>query len=189
MGLGSPLKTAVKLGPGLLYIAAIGTTEPTTLTGALPAAWVALGYTEDGHSTSITVTQEPVFVAEEIDPIRQVKTQRSVTLELQMAEITARNLQLAMNGGTISSPTGGYVTFTPPTTAAAQVAVMIVWQADDNQERWLWRECYAGGDIAIPRRKAADSASKAVIPITFDCVKPAGAEPFHVWFAEAMAGV
>lgn len=178
-------KTAVKLGPGLLYIGALGTTEPTTLTGALNAAFVELGYTEEGHQTTIETTRERIYVAEELDPIRSVKTNRTVTVEMQLAQITARNLQIALNGGTISSPTGGYVTFTPPATADADVGAMLVWQADDGQERWLFREAYAQGPIVVPRRK---SPTKSVIPVTFDCVKPAAAQPFHVWFAQAMAG-
>lgn len=178
-------KTAVKLGPGLLYIAPLGTAEPTTLTGALNAAFVALGYTEEGHQATVETTRERVFVAEELDPIRTVKTQRTVTLELQLAQITARNLQIALNGGTIGAPTGGYVTFTPPATADADVGAMLVWQADDSQERWLFREAYVMGPIAVPRRK---SPTKSVIPVTFDCVKPAAALPFAVWFASGMSG-
>jgi hypothetical protein len=178
-------KTAVKLGPGLLYIAPLGTTEPTSLTGALAAGFVALGYTEEGHQTTIETTRERIYVAEELDPIRTVKTNRTVTLEMQLAQITARNLQIALNGGTIGSPTGGYVLFTPPATTDADVGATLVWQADDGQERWLFREAYVMGAIQVPRRK---SPTKSVIPVTFDCVKPAATQPFAVWFAQGMSG-
>jgi hypothetical protein len=180
-------RSAVKLGPGLLYIAPLGTTEPTSLTGALAAGFVALGYTEEGHQTTVETARERIYVAELLDPIRNVKTGRITTVEAQLAQITARNLQIAQNGGTIGSPTGGYVTFTPPAMTDADVGVMLVWQADDNQERWLFRECYAQGAIAIPRRK---SPTKSVIPVTFDCIAPSsGLQPFAVWFASAMSGV
>lgn len=179
-------RTAVKLGPGVLYIAPLGTAEPTTLTGALNAAFVALGYTEEGHQTTIETARENIYVAELLDPIRNVKTGRTVTLEVQLAQITARNLQIALNGGTIGTPTGGYVAFTAPAMTDADVGAMLVWQADDNQERWLFRECYATGPIAVPRRK---SPTKSVIPVTFDCIAPsAGGLPFAVWFASAMSG-
>lgn len=180
--MGTP--ASVKLGPGLLYIAAIGTTEPTTLTGALPSAWVAVGYTEEGSEFGIEVTSEDIEVAEELDPIRTVNTKRSVSVTFDAAEITATNLKRAFNGGTISAPTGGYVTFDPPAAADTPVRAMIVWQADDNQERWLFRQCFQAGPITMARKKAPD---KTLIPMSFKCEKPTGFQPFRAWFADTLA--
>lgn len=175
----------VKVGPGLIYIAPIGTTEPTTVSGTLPSAnWIPVGYTEDGSLFSSDVTFEDIEVAEELDPIRTTPTRRNTTFEVQLAEINAQNLNLAYNGGTIGSPTGGYVTFEPPA-LGAELRVMLCWNADDAQERLLLRRVLATGTIAIPRRKAP---AKALIPITFKVELPLdGAKAFKFWEPSALS--
>jgi hypothetical protein len=165
--MGTP--AAVKVGPGLIYVAKIGTTEPTTVSATLPSAnWVAIGYTEEGSTFTTETTYEDVMVAEELDPIRVLPTARVTTFEFQMAEISAQNWNIAMNGGTIGTPTTGYVTFEPPALGVEQ-RLMVVWNSDDNQERLLLRQAVSTGAIAVPRRKAPD---KALIPIAFKVEKP-----------------
>ena len=46
----------VHLGVGWLYVAPIGTTEPTTASAALDAAFDPIGYTEDGSQFTTQVT-------------------------------------------------------------------------------------------------------------------------------------
>lgn len=177
--MGTP--AAVKLGPGLLYVAPIGTTEPTTLTGALPSAWVALGYTEEGSEITFEMSFEDVPVAEELDPVKVVATGRMTTVQFELAQLTARNLSVAFNGGTITGPTGGYVTFDPPDLGEEE-RLMLVWQADDNEERWLFRRVLQVGSVTIARRKAPD---KATIPCEFKCEIPTdGSGIFKVWVTD-----
>ena len=64
----------VKLGAGRLYYAPLGTTEPTNCSTALPSAWIAVGYTENGTSIDTAITSEDIEVAEELDPIDNVNT-------------------------------------------------------------------------------------------------------------------
>lgn len=174
--MGSP--SAVKLGPGLLYVAPIGTTEPSTVSGALPSAWIALGYTEQGSEITFDMTFEDVSVAEELDPVKVVATGRMTSVKFELAQLTARNLSVAFNGGTITSPSGGSVTFTPPDLGDEQ-RLMLVWQSDDDAERWLFRRCLQVGSVTIARRKAPD---KATIPCEFKTEIPANGDPiFKVW--------
>lgn len=174
--MGTP--AAVKLGPGHLYVAAIGTTEPSSLTGALPSAWVDLGYTEEGSEIGFEMTFEDVNVAEELDPVKVVATARSASIKFDLAQLTARNLSVAFNGGTITGPTGGYVTFDPPDLGEEE-RLMIVWQADDNEERWLFRRVLQVGSVNIARRKAPD---KATVPCEFRTEIPTnGSGIFKVW--------
>lgn len=69
------------IDPGLLYVAPIGTTEPTASTdlaaASLPSAWREVGYTEDGSVFKYDVKSEKIEVAEELDPIQSVITGRS----------------------------------------------------------------------------------------------------------------
>jgi hypothetical protein len=174
----------IRLGPGQLYIAPLGTAEPTTLS-AVATGFVALGYTETGSEIDFATTYDDVEVAEEVDPVAVIKTKRLISIKVIAAEITARNFQYAMNGGTIGSPTAGYVTFDPPLTSDSDVHVMLLWQADDNQERWLFRECNQVGTITIPRHKGKDMAK---IPMEFRALVPATAlKPFKTWFAATRA--
>jgi hypothetical protein len=176
---------AVKIGPGLLYYAPIGTAEPTLLTGAWPSGWVAMGYTEEGSEQEFEQTVEEIMVAEEFWPIRHVTTAMAGKVSAQLAEITATNLKRAVNGGTISSPTGGYVTFDPPA-PTAQVSAMLGWDADDAQERWLFRQVFNVSTVTIPRKKGG-SDDKSVIPVEFLLQKPTGVQPYKAWFAAALA--
>lgn len=180
--MGTP--AGVKVGPGLLYIAPIGTTEPSDVSGALPSAWTAVGYTEEGSTFKFETKFEDVEVAEELDPVKIVATGRMSSVEFKMAEINARNVSKAFNGGTIGTPTGGSVTFEPPD-LGAETRVMLVWQSDDNQERWLLRRVLQTGAVEIARKKAPD---KSVIPVEFKCEIPTdGSTIFKAWITSALA--
>lgn len=165
--------TAVRVGPGVLYIAPIGSTEPTDLVTAWDAAWVELGYTDEGSSFTFENTFEDVMVAEEYEPVEVLQTARQINLSFAAAELTADNLQTAFNGGTITSGTG-IVTFEPPA-AGDSTPVMVGWEADDALERWVFRRCVQVGSVEIQRRKAPQ---KALIPMQFRATKPSGDTAF-----------
>lgn len=169
----------VELGPGRLYVAPLGTTEPASCSAALPSAWRAVGYTEDGSAFSTTLTNSEVDVAEEVDPILYVLSKRANTLALSMAEMTRANLALAL--GTGANAATDATTYEPPD-PGSEVAVMIVWDKLDTpgatNVRWLFRQCKAGGTINIPRRK---SPAKALMAVTFSLEKPASSAPFKVF--------
>lgn len=50
----SPSTANITYGPGVLYWAPLGTTEPTGLTGAWPGGWVPLGYCVDEETEILT---------------------------------------------------------------------------------------------------------------------------------------
>lgn len=169
--MGDPL--AVRVGPGTLYIAPLGSTEPTDLSAAWDAAWAALGYTKEGSNFVFDNTFEDVEVAEELDPVAILQTKRNVALNFALAELTGANLQRAFNGGDVQTA-DGVVSFEPPA-PGDYTPVMIGWQADDGLERWVFRKCIQVGSIDIPRKKAPDMA---VVPVSFRCMKPADASSF-----------
>lgn len=180
--MGTPNEVVV--GPGLLYVAPLGTTEPTTGSGSLPSAWTAVGYTDDGTTFSYSTSFENIEVEEELDPIRKVATGRDVSLAFAMAQISAQNLSIAANGGTIGSPTSGFVTFDPPD-LGEENSIMIVWQADDNQERILIRKAINTESVDESRKKAPD---KATIPVKFEGQIPDdGSGIYRRWVASARA--
>lgn len=162
---------ALGLGPGYLYIAPLGTTEPTDLATAwasVSAAWVAIGYTEDGSELSYNPATSPVDVAEELDHIQVVTTGRESDVKFAMSQITATNLKYAFNGGVLT-PGTGITTFEPPD-LGTEVRVMLGFEAEDHTERWVYRQCFQTGTITLGRHKGANNAS---IAVQFAMEKPA----------------
>lgn len=164
----------VDLGPGRLYYAPLGTAEPTTCSAALPSAWIAVGYTEDGTEVATEITSEAIEVAEELDPIAFEQTRRMTKLSLQIAEMTKKRLALALGAGAAVVDDSG--TFEFPD-ASEIVGVMFVWDSNETPDatnrRWLFRKCTPSGTVSTARRKAPQ---KALIPVTFDCAKPSTSE-------------
>ena len=171
--------SAVVVGAGSLYIAQLGTPEPngpSSTAGVFPSAWHALGYTEDGHDFQQQITSTPLEVAEELEPVKTVVTARITTVTFQLAQITARNLQIALNGGSVDpTPASGVVKPTIPE-VGGEKRVMLGWDSGDGLERWIYRKCLQTGAVSIPRRKGA----KALIPVTFSLERPAdGSFPYQ----------
>jgi hypothetical protein len=158
----------ISVGPGLIYAAPIDTTDPTDATTALAAAWVPIGYTEDGFSINTSPTVEDVEVAEEQDPVLSYTTKRSMQVEFQMAEVTATNLCLALNQGIVDA--GDVAGGLEPLAPADEVRIKIVHQTDQGA-RWLLRKCYNAGQLAIARRKAPQ---KALFSVQFRLEIPGG---------------
>ena len=98
-----------------------------------------------------------------------------MSVDFSLAEVTATNLKRAFNGGTITSGTG--VVFFEPPVLGTEVRVMLGFESEDHTERWIFRQCFNNGQIAMPRQKGA---AKAVIPVSFMLEKPAtGLNPFR----------
>lgn len=169
---------AVKVGPGVLYFAEIGSPEPTTGSSAYDVTWTPLGYTDAGHTFTAEVQTGDIDVAETLDPILVADTGRTITIAFSLAEITARHLTVVHGGGTTAS-TNGYAVWNPPVLGGRR-SFMLAWDALDNSERMLWRNCYASGSIAIPRQKAPN---KALIPASFRALTPSNANllPWTHW--------
>ena len=165
----------ISLGPGILKVALVGSAEPTDLATSWPAAFTDLGYTFEGNEFSNQLNTAPVEVAEELYPLQVVPTGIVTQVKFVLAQLTARNLQLACNGGVITAGSG-FVLFDPPA-AGVPVRYMYGWQSDDGQERWIFRQALNGGTMTVARKKGAD---KAGIGFELNLEKPAGVLPFRV---------
>ena len=144
-----PNAGAITVGAGTLWIAPLGTTEPVPgvllpITApasavAWPAAWTQLGFTTEGSEFDWTPKLDPLEVAEQLVPIRYVTSSVEIKVMFALAEITAKHVSYAFNGGTIST-SSGITTFTPPK-LGAEVRVMLGWDRIDGMERIVWRQC------------------------------------------------
>lgn len=109
-------------GPGTLYIADFGTTEPadSTISSTLSASgWADVGGTQDG--VTLNITQE--YFDLEVDQIVDVPSRRQVKRDLRivtnLAEPTLANLKIALNGGTVTA-SASYATYDPDDVGASQ---------------------------------------------------------------------
>ena len=127
----------VLIGTGVLYYADRTTSSlvfpadnsgswenPTTLT----VPFSEVGYSEDGWTLEVDKTFEDVMVAEEVDPIKTLKSAQEVRLTGELSQAGIDKLQIAMGGGvkaedtitaTTTQTTGddfdtGYDSYIPP---------------------------------------------------------------------------
>lgn len=177
--------TPVKTEPGLIYVAPIGTTEPTTATAALPSAWRPVGYTEEGATVSNVRNIEEVPVAEEFYPVRYETTGAEGSVAFSMAEVSRQNLALALNQGANAASSG----LLEPPAPGSEVRVMIAIDSagtsstanaapGSTNARYIFRQCFQGGTIDMGFAK---SPNKRLIPVTFNMEKPSGAQPWGVF--------
>jgi hypothetical protein len=158
---------------GWLYVAPIDTTEPSDASTALPSAWRAVGYTEDGWTWTNELTSEDIEVAEELEPIDTKETRRLGTLSAQLAEVTRANLALALNHTDFDAASDASALEPPELNAT--VNFMAVWDAletpGSTNIRRLFRKLKNVSNIEIAQAKAPQ---KSLIPVEFRVLKPTG---------------
>lgn len=181
----------IKVGPGTLYAAPLGTAEPVSVSGAWPTGWIALGYTDAGSEFDFGPTTSPITVEEELWEIRQAITGYSGTMTFVLAEVTRQNLALVLNAGIGSgviaasqgtNPDGSIWQETPA--AGSEVRVMLGWDsiplaaaaAADPNTRLIVRQTLQSGPV---KRIARKGAAKSTFAASFKLEKPRGAQPFR----------
>lgn len=183
--------THVKIGPGTLYAAPLGTTEPVSVTGAWPTGWQQLGYTDQGSTFSFGAATAGVTVEEEYWPIDEVITGYTGDMTFALAETTRQNLALALNAGfgssTVAASQGtnpdGSVWQEPPA-AGTEQRIMLGWDSlplgatsgVDPYCRIIIRKTLQTGKIS---RMARKGNNKSMYACTFSIIKPAGLAPFR----------
>lgn len=102
---------AVRVGvTGNVYLAPVGTTLPTDVTTALPAAWDSVGHiSEDALTESLEITTEKLRSWQRPVGIRTLTTEVNWTFQFQMLETSPLNLELYY-GGAESTVSGGVAT-------------------------------------------------------------------------------
>lgn len=168
----------VLIGTGVLYIKDASTTSlnfpgdnsnefdnPTTMT----VPWGEVGYSEDGWTLEVDKTFEDVMVAEELDPIKTLKSAQEVRLTGELAQASLANFQVAMGGGSTQSgeigagasgaagtSVTGYHTFTPPTSDTFTEYALILHadgQAGSDRQFWMPRTVNTGS-FSMAHQKA-----------------------------------
>ena len=154
--------------PGTLYFAPLGSVEPTDLVTPWDAAWVELGYTEEGSEFTVEHSMGEVMAAEEVDPIHLELDTRKVKLALVALQYTITNLVRAYNGGTVNHGSG-FAVVEPPA-PGVDVYRMLGHQSFDGTERHVFRKGKQAGNVAIGRKRGPNSAK---LPMEYQFVAPA----------------
>ena len=168
----------VLIGTGVLYIKDASTSNlafpgntsnnfdnPTGMT----VAWEQVGYSEDGWTMEVDKTFEDVMVAEELDPIKTLKSAQEVRLTGELAQASLDNFKIAMGGGNrqadeigaglnggAGTSQSGYHTFKPPTSDTFTEFALILHadgQAGSDRQFWMPRTVNTGS-IAMAHHKA-----------------------------------
>ena len=180
------------VGAGYLLAAPLGTAQPTpTVAGSVftdtwPSGWINLGATGDGVEFTSSISVEAIDFAEFTDHVAYVTTGRDSSVKFSLGDITAENLQIVMNGGTLTT-TGSTTTtlnvFTPPT-PGQEVRRMIGWQSLDGTVRLVIPQAINSGDMTVAFKKAPD---KALLPCEFKCELASGLTYPFKWMTAGAA--
>ncbi len=113
--------TRLTAGPGILFTGAFGATEPAS--SAVNATYAGSAFTDVGGTqdgVNITVNQEffKLTVDQLVDVPGRRMTERDVQVSTNMAEPTLTNLELALNGGTVTA-SASYEEYEPDDDIAA----------------------------------------------------------------------
>jgi hypothetical protein len=165
-----PDVSQVIAGPGLVYIAPVGTTQPTLTTPLVwPSGWFTVGYTDAGVDLVYTPTIKEIYVDEEAAPVLDILEKEKFVIQAHLAEVSLTNLNAAIAAST-------YVPATPQVTFGSQalnyVAVGVVGPAVGGYTNRvvLCQKAITtvGVSIKITRK------DKQVFPVSWDARKIAG---------------
>jgi hypothetical protein len=178
----------VLIGTGVLYVAdrtASGLAFPGDdgsgnwqAVSTASAAWRDIGYSEDGWTLEMDRTFEDILVAEEVDPIKTIKTAQEARLMGELSQASLANLSVAM--GQIDS----YVTQDDTTdfTAGYDVVKAPITDSFSEMAALLIAEGPAGADrhVQMPRTVSvgafsmshAKAPQKVVIATEFKLLVP-----------------
>lgn len=171
-------------GPGTLFTALFGATEPadSTINDAYSAsAFTDVGATQDG----VTFDIQREFFELEVDQVVDIPgrrlTKRDFQISTNMAEPTLTNLGVALNGGTVTA-SASYSTYDPADdTAATQPTYRAVmfegWAPRGFRRRVIARKCLSIEAVGVPYKKDGQT----LFPSTFGChyVSPS-IKPFRI---------
>jgi hypothetical protein len=141
----------VLIGTGVLYLAdrtASGLAFPADNSGAFQTAaaasseWRDIGYSEDGWTLEMDRTFEDILVAEEVDPIKTIKTAQEARLMGELSQASLKNLSIAMGQTDAYVDEDGFATnydvvVSPITDAFSELAGFLVVEGPAGADRQI----------------------------------------------------
>ena len=172
-----PDVTQIVAGPGLIYIAPLGTTLPTlTFPLVWPAGWFAVGYTDAGIDAIYTPTIKPFYVDEEAAVVLDILEKEDFKIQAKLAEVSLTNLNAAIAASTYV-PTG-----TPQITAGSMalsyVMVGVVGPAVSTYNARVILLQKAITTVAVSMK--ITRKDKQMFPVSWDARKISGQPLFSI---------
>ena len=177
----------VLIGTGVLYVAdrtASGLAFPGDdgsgnwqAVSTASAAWRDIGYSEDGWTLEMDRTFEDILVAEEVDPIKTIKTAQEARLMGELSQASLANLSVAMgqidsyvseNDGDFAA---GYdVVKAPITDSFSEMAALLIAEGPAGADRHVQMpRTVSVGAFSMSHAKAPQ---KVVIATEFKLLVP-----------------
>lgn len=179
-------KAEVLVGVGMLYTAAVGSAFPAHFV-AIVSPWESVGYTEGGVSLEYAREVTEVMVDQELDPVKVLETARTLQVATVLAQVSAKNLQKAFGGGTVTAidpdavPNSGdeYDKYQPPDVGTGTNTALVFDGVDEAsaKARLLVSDARAIGTSTVQFQKA----DKATLAAQWRVLTPAsGGDPFEL---------
>ena len=177
----------VLVGTGVLYVAdrsASGLAFPGDdgagafeSVGTASNAWRDIGYSEDGWTLEMDRTFEDILVAEEIDPIKTIKTAQEARLMGELSQASLANLSVAMGqvDSYVSEDDSDFaanydVVKAPITDSFSEMAGLLIAEGPAGADRHIQMpRTVSVGAFSMPHAKAPQ---KVVIATEFKLLVP-----------------
>lgn len=169
----------VVAGVGHIYVAPEGTAMPTSLSDALNAAFVEIGYTtDDGAKFTDAKSVNAIRGWQSFYPIRHHVTERDAMLEFTLQQWNENTVPLAFGGGSITEPTAGEYRYAPPPPETVDVRAMVLDIADGDRN---FRIGIPKGFVTSNTETSFLRTGPSLLPITFGVMAEDLADP---WFLD-----
>jgi hypothetical protein len=160
-----------------------GTAAGSMFTDAPSVTWYEIGATEAGHTFSYSQSIEAINVAEFADPVKWRTTARQGSMSFNLADYTLKNLQRALNGGSLTAVSGTGATLISkwvPPVVGSETRAALLWQSLDGTMRIFMYQTVQVNEMESAFKKAPDYA---VIPCDFRFEIDASGNIFEVFAA------
>jgi hypothetical protein len=178
-----PDATQIVAGPGLLYVAPLGTALPSEVgPGEIPvvwpAGWLAVGYTEAGIDMVYTPSIKLLTVDEETAPVGDILTTEKFTIAAILAEVTLENLNRAISASSLTvDGVNGIKSVQGGSLALKYVMVGVQGPAPGTNKA---RTCILEKAISMQALSMKmQRTSMTTFPVTFDARKLSGRPLFE----------
>lgn len=169
--------TNLTMGPGEIYKADFGATEPddADVSNRIPessvsADWTDLGGTNGGVTLELELEYTELEVDQIVDIVGRRLTKREMKINTSLAETTLENFRVANNGGTITTGTG-WASFDPKmdTSAATPEYCALIFDGV-NGDSSLRRRVIARRVLSVAGiGQEYSKDSQTLFPVEFSC--------------------
>jgi hypothetical protein len=181
-----PNATNVVAGPGLIYIAPLGTAQPVfDQHGENPvvwlAPWVAVGYTDSGIDLTYTPTIKEITVDEEAAPVLDILEKEKFVVSAHLAEATLANLNAAISASSLFNDliANEYEAVTVGSLPLQYTMVGVQGPAPGTNlvRVVIMQKAIAMAAVTLKMTRK----DKVIIPVTFDARKISGTVLFKIY--------